>query len=43
MAAAEDEDEGDINILVASGNKPAPKEKFDNEYDEACSKLQLNA
>ena len=37
-----EEDEGEINILAASGSK-ATKETFDNEYDEACSKLQLNA
>ena len=38
----DDDDKDSMKILMPQGAK-VPKEKFNNEYDEACSKLQLNA
>ena len=39
----EEDDEDNQTILHGYGEAEAPKESFDNEYDEACNKLQLNS
>ena len=38
----DDDDKDSMKILAPQSAKVA-KETFNNEYDEACSKLQLNA